>query len=76
MAKPRQKKTIDLETYSALDAYAICLHEWYSSLRRAGFSADNAYFLILEKESFPDWILPVKPIEKISGNEYTDDDDE
>ena len=65
MAKPRQKKTIDLETYSALDAYAICLHEWYSSLRRAGFSADNAYFLILEKEQY----RYQKVISDISGND-------
>lgn len=75
MAKPRQKKTIDLETYSALDAYAICYHEWYSSLRRAGFSVDNALWLLSDRDSFPDWILPIKPLEKISDSEYTDDDE-
>ena len=71
----RAKKAIDLESYSALDAYCISLHEYYKSLRRAGFSAETAFWLILEKESFPDWILPVKPIEKISGNDYEEDDD-
>jgi hypothetical protein len=71
----RVKKVIDLDTYSALDAYCISLHEYYKSLRRAGFSADNAFWLIIEKDSYPDWILPVKPIEKISGNDYEEDDD-
>jgi hypothetical protein len=71
----RAKKVIDLETYSALDAFCISLHEYYKALRRAGFSHETAFWLILEKESFPDWILPVKPIEKITGNDYEDDDD-
>lgn len=57
----RQKKVIDLDTYSALDAYAISLNEYYRSLRRAGFTADMAFWLILDKDSYPDWILP-KPI--------------
>jgi hypothetical protein len=71
----RAKKAIDLDAYSALDAYCISLHEYYKSLRRAGFSADNAFWLIIERDSYPDWILPVKPIEKISGNDYEEDDD-
>jgi hypothetical protein len=57
----RQKKVIDLDDYSALDAYAISLNEYYKSLRRAGFSSDMAFWLILDKDSYPDWILP-KPI--------------
>lgn len=75
MAKPRQKKVIDLDTYSALDAYCIALNEYYKSLRRSGFSADMAFWMILDKESFPDWILPAKPIEKIGDTDYEDDDD-
>jgi hypothetical protein len=72
----KQKKVIDLDTYSAMDAYAIALNEWYKSLRRAGFSLDMAYWMILDKESFPSWILPVKPLEKISDEIYEDDEDE
>ena len=70
----RTKKVIDLDTYSALDAYCIALHVYYTSLRKAGFSQDMAFWLLLDRESYPDWILPVKPIEKIGDNDYEDDD--
>lgn len=76
MAKPRQKKVIDLDTYNALDAYCIALNEYFKSLRRSGFSESIALYMITEKDSFPDWILPVKPIEKISGNDYQEDEDD
>jgi len=72
----RKRPVIDLETYSALDAYCIALNEYYKSLRKAGFSTDMAFWLLLDRESYPDWILPVKPIEKISGNPYEDDDED
>ena len=72
----RTKKVIDLDTYSALDAYCIALHVYYTSLRKSGFSTDMAFWLLLDRESYPDWILPVKPIEKISGNDYDDDDED
>lgn len=72
----RAKKVIDLDTYNALDAYCIALNEYYKSLRRAGFSPDMAFWLLLDRESYPDWILPAKPIEKISGNDYEDDDED
>ena len=72
---PRQKKVIDLDTYNALDAYCISLNEYFKSLRRSGFSESIALFMITEKDSFPDWILPVKPIEKIGDVDYEDDDD-
>lgn len=71
----RQKKVIDLETYSALDAYAISLNEYYKSLRRAGFTADMAFWLILDKDSYPDWILP-KPINPDIPTPYEDEDEE
>ena len=70
----RTKKVIDLDTYSALDAYCIALHVYYTSLRKAGFSQDMAFWLLLDRESYPDWILPAKPIEKIGDNDYEDDD--
>jgi hypothetical protein len=70
-----RKKVIDLDTYSALDAYAIALNEWYKSLRRAGFSTDMALGIIVEKESFPDWILPKLP-NRIDNIPYDDEDDD
>ena len=72
-----RKKVIDLDTYNALDAWCIALNEYYKSLRKAGFSDPTALFLITERASFPDWILPAKPIEKIGSidpDEYEDDD--
>jgi hypothetical protein len=71
-----RKKVIDLDTYSALDAYCISLNEYYKSLRRAGFSTDAAFWLITDPESFPSWILPVKPLEKIGDMPYDDDDED
>jgi hypothetical protein len=35
-----------------------------------------AYWMILDKESFPSWILPVKPLEKIGDEPYEDDDED
>ena len=72
-----KKKVIDLDTYNALDAWCIALNEYYKALKKAGFSDPTALFLITEKQSFPDWILPVKPIEKIGSidpDDYEDDD--
>ena len=58
-----------------MDAWAIALNEWYKSLRRAGFSTDLALGIILEKDSFPDWILPKLP-NKIDPMPYEDDDED
>lgn len=71
----RKKQVIDLNTYSALDAHAIALNEWYKSLRRAGFSTDMALGIILESDAFPDWILPKLP-NKIDPMPYEDDDED
>ena len=51
---PRKQK-IDND-YSKLDQHAILLHEYYKSLRRAGFTVDNALWLIATKDSYPDWL--------------------
>lgn len=52
----RKKKTVIDESYSKLDEYAIQLNEFYKSLRKAGFSVDNALWLVTAKEVYPDWI--------------------
>ncbi len=70
-----RKKVIDLDTYSALDAYAISMHEFYRSLRRAGFAVDLALAIITDKDSFPDWILPPIP-NRVDRLPYEDDEDE
>ena len=71
----RKKQVIDLDTYNALDAHAIALNEWFKSLRRAGFSVDLALGIILERDAFPDWLLPSLP-NKIDNIPYEDDEDE
>lgn len=53
--QPAKVKTVD-DDYSKLDQYAIELHEFYKSLRRAGFTSDNALWLLSAKQSFPDWL--------------------
>jgi len=68
-----RKKTIDLDTYSALDAWAISLQEMYRALRRAGFDVELALGIITEPSAYPDWILP-KP--DLIPHTYEDDDDE
>jgi hypothetical protein len=69
-----KKKVIDLDTYNALDAWAISLHEMYRALIRAGFRSDIAMGLIMEKETYPDWILPSLP-NRIDNIPYDDEDD-
>jgi hypothetical protein len=70
-----KKKVIDLDTYNALDQWAIGLNEMYKALRRAGFQVDMALAVIMEPDAYPHWILPNKPIEKIGDVDYEDDED-
>ena len=70
-----QRKVIDLDTYNALDAWAISLQEMYRSLRRAGFSVDLALAVILEPEAYPAWILPT-PIDPERFGDYDDEDED
>jgi hypothetical protein len=69
-----QRKVIDLDTYNALDAWAISLQEMYRSLRRAGFSVDIALAVILEPLAYPAWILP-QPIDPEKFGDYEDEDE-
>jgi hypothetical protein len=69
-----RKKVIDLDTYNALDAYSIALHEYYKSLRKAGFSIEIALALMSDRDTYPEWILPKLP-NKIQPLPYDDDED-
>ena len=71
----RQKKVIDLEDYSALDAYTISLNEYYKSLKKAGFTETQAFWLMSDKDSYPDWILP-KPLNPDIPTPYQDEDED
>ena len=70
-----RKKAIDLDTYSALEAHAIALNEFYKALRKAGFSVDLALAIIIEPSAYPDWIIPSLP-NKIDPMPYGDDDED
>jgi len=65
MATPRKRtakvKTVADESYSKLDQYAIEMHEFYKSLRKAGFTNDNALWLLASKDSHPDWLQTITP---------------
>jgi hypothetical protein len=69
-----RKKVIELDTYNALDAWAISLQEMYRALRRAGMSVDLALAIIIEPSAYPDWILPKIPND-LEPKPYEDDED-
>jgi hypothetical protein len=70
-----KKKVIDLDTYNALDQYAISMHEFYKALRRAGFAVDMCLAIIVERSAYPDWVLPELP-NRIDNIPYEDEDDD
>jgi hypothetical protein len=55
-ARKRKVQTVADEGYSKLEEYCIWLNEYKRALRKAGFSNDDALWLIATKDSFPDWI--------------------
>ena len=70
-----KKKVIDLDTYSALDQYAISMNEFYKALRRAGFAVDLCLAIITDRDAYPDWVLPTLP-NRIDNIPYDDEDDD
>ena len=76
MATPRKRtvKTVADESYSKLDQYAIQLHEFYKSLRKAGFTVDNALYILSAKQAYPEWMQEVS-IEDIRKH-IEDEEDE
>jgi hypothetical protein len=70
-----KKKVIDLDTYNALDAWAIALNEMYKALRRSGFAIDIALAIVTDRDAYPDWILPSLP-NRIDNIPYEDDDED
>ena len=67
MATARKKKVTAVEddnAYSKLDQYSIWLHEFYQSLLRAGFKHDVALGIIMDKDSYPDWVEFKTPTDK------------
>ena len=63
-ARKRKVQTVADEGYSKLEEYCIWLNEYKRALRKAGFSNDDALWLVATKDSYPDWIngIQVKDI--------------
>jgi alpha-L-arabinofuranosidase len=74
----RKKKTDQYEGYTALESYCIGIHEFYQALRKAGFTTDICMSMIMDKNSYPDWLLP-KPTDWNPDNPdhqpFEDDED-
>jgi hypothetical protein len=73
--QPIKTKTVADENYSKLDQYAIELHEFFKSLRKAGFTNDNALWLLSAKESFPDWLQKAPTIQDVRNHLEDEEDD-
>lgn len=69
----RKKKVVD-DNYSKLDQYAIELHEFYKSLRKAGFTTDNALWLLSAKDAHPEWMKQAPTLDDVRN--YLDEDDD
>ena len=70
-----RKKVIDLDTYNALDAWAISLQEMYRALRKAGFDCSTALSIILEPLAYPEWILPKPDLIPHTWDDEDEDED-
>lgn len=71
--KPKTKTAAD-ENYSKLDQYAIEIHEFYKSLRKAGFTVDNALWLASTRECYPEWMQKNITINDIT--QYLEDEED
>ena len=69
----RKKQIVD-EGYSKLDGYAIGLHEFYKSLRKAGFTVDNALYILSAKQTYPDWMQTPPTIDEVRKHIDEDED--
>jgi len=69
----RKKQVVD-EDYSKLDQYAIELHEFYKSLRKAGFTTDNALWILSAKEMRPEWMVSAPTLDDIRKHLEEDED--
>jgi len=69
-----RKKQVVEDDYSKLDQYAIELHEFYKSLRRAGFTVDNALYILSAKQTYPDWMQSTPTADDIRKHLDEDED--
>jgi hypothetical protein len=69
----RKKKVVD-DDYSKLDQYAIELHEFYKSLRKAGFTVENALWILSATEMRPEWMVSAPTLDDVRKHLDEDED--
>jgi hypothetical protein len=69
----RKRKVVD-EDYSKLDQYAIELHEFYKSLRKAGFTVENALWILSATEMRPEWMVSAPTLDDVRKHLDEDED--
>ena len=69
----RKKKVVE-DDYSKLDQYAIELHEFYKALRKAGFTNDNALYILSAKQTYPDWMQSTPTLDDVRKHMDEDED--
>ena len=69
----RKKQVVD-EDYSKLDQYAIELHEFYKSLRKAGFTVDKALWILSATEMRPEWMVSAPTLDDVRKHLDEDED--
>lgn len=72
----RRRRSVARKETTALDMHAIALHEWYQSLRRAGFSVEIAMGLMDNKNSMPEWLIPQTADTDITPFQDDDEDED
>ena len=70
----RKKKAVVDDNYSKLDQYAIELHEFYKSLRKAGFSVEISLGVLGMKEIHPEWMTSAPTLDDV--RKYLDEDED
>ena len=69
-----RKKQVVEDDYSKLDQYAIELHEFFKSLRRAGFTVDNALYILSAKQTYPEWMQSTPTLDDVRKHMDEDED--
>lgn len=69
-----RKKQVVEDNYSKLDQHAIELHEYYKSLRKAGFTVDNALYILSARQTYPDWMQAIPTLDDIRKHMDEDED--
>lgn len=70
----KKAKAVVDEGYSKLDQYAISLNEYYKSLRKAGFSGENALWILSAKAIHPEWMEMTPTLEDVRKHMEEDED--